>query len=101
MSLLLDALKKAAEQKAEKNRQESAGAGTSDETVVDAAASGLAGFVGLFSCVSCTWPLLATVFTGIFGTASAAASIVTGQPYGASTVVFLASVAMLVWRPTR
>ena len=38
MSLLLDALKKAAEQKAEKNRQESAGAGTSDETVVDAAA---------------------------------------------------------------
>ena len=70
-------------------------------TVVDAASSGLAGFVGLFSCVSCTWPLLATVFTGIFGTASAAASIVTGQPYGASTVVFLASVAMLVWRPTR
>lgn len=70
-------------------------------TVVDTASSGLAGFVGLFSCVSCTWPLLATVFTGIFGTASAAASIVTSQPYGASTIVFLASVAMLVWRPTR
>lgn len=70
-------------------------------TVVDATASGLAGFVGLFSCVSCTWPLLATVFTGIFGTASAAASVVTGQPYGVSTVVFLASVGMLVWRPTR
>lgn len=70
-------------------------------TVVDATASGLAGFVGLFSCVSCTWPLLATVLTGIFGTASAAASIVSGQPYGASTVVFLASVGMLVWRPTR
>lgn len=70
-------------------------------TVVDATASGLAGFVGLFSCVSCTWPLLATVFTGIFGTASAAASVVSGQPYGVSTVVFLASVGMLVWRPTR
>jgi len=70
-------------------------------TVVDAARTGLAGFVGLFSCVSCTWPLLATVLTGIFGTASAAASIVMGQPYGASTVVFLASVGMLVWRPVR
>lgn len=70
-------------------------------TVVDATRSGLAGFVGLFSCVSCTWPLLATVFTSIFGTASAAASLATGQPYGVSTVVFLASVAMLVWRPTR
>lgn len=70
-------------------------------TVADAATSGLAGFVGLFSCVSCTWPLLATILTGIFGTASAAASVVTGQPYGASTVVFLASVGMLVWRPTR
>ena len=70
-------------------------------TVVDAAGTGLAGFVGLFSCVSCTWPLLATVLTGIFGSASAAASIVTGQPYGASTVVFLASIGMLVWRPTR
>lgn len=69
-------------------------------TVVDATSAGLAGFVGLFSCVSCTWPLLATVFTGIFGTASAAATVVTGQPYGVSTVVFLASVGMLVWRPS-
>lgn len=70
-------------------------------TVVDAAASGLAGFVGLFSCVSCTWPLLATVFTGIFGSASAAASVISNEPYGASTVVFLASIGLLVWRPTR
>jgi Flp pilus assembly protein TadD len=37
MSLLLDALKKAAEQKAEKNRQEVPQAGSSDETVIDAA----------------------------------------------------------------
>lgn len=70
-------------------------------TVIDAARTGLAGFIGVFSCVSCTWPLLATVLTGVFGTASAAASIVTGQPYGASTVVFLASIGMLVWRPTQ
>lgn len=70
-------------------------------TVADAAATGLAGLVGLFSCVSCTWPLLATVLTGVFGSASAAASVVSGQPYGVSTVVFLASVALLVWRPGR
>lgn len=70
-------------------------------TVVDTATAGLAGLVGLFSCVSCTWPLLATVLTGIFGTASAAATLVSGQPYGISTIVFLASVGMLVWRPTQ
>jgi hypothetical protein len=48
MSLLLDALKKAAEQKAEKNRQEVPQAGSSDETVIDAAEdiSALEGIVG-------------------------------------------------------
>ena len=38
MSLLLDALKKAAEQKAEKSKQETPRGGPSDETVIDSAA---------------------------------------------------------------
>jgi len=38
MSLLLDALKKAAEQKAEKNKQETAETGSSDETLIETAA---------------------------------------------------------------
>ena len=70
-------------------------------TVLDAANTGLAGFLGLFSCVSCTWPVAATVLTGVFGGASAVASIATDQPYALSTVVFVSSVLLLTWRPTR
>ena len=70
-------------------------------TVLDAANTGLAGLLGLFSCVSCTWPVAATVFTGVFGGASAAASVATNQPYALSTVVFVSSVLLLTWRPSR
>jgi hypothetical protein len=70
-------------------------------TVADAAGSGsaLRGVVGLFSCVSCTWPVLATVLTTLFGGASAAAAVATNQPYGLSTVIFLSAIGLLVWRP--
>lgn len=70
-------------------------------TVLDAAGSALSGVVGLFSCVSCTWPILATVLSGVFGAGSAVAAVATSQPYGVSTLVFLSAVALLVWRPTR
>ncbi|MFB6071436.1 MAG: ABC transporter ATP-binding protein [Halobacterium sp.] len=68
-------------------------------TVVDASGRGLAGLLGLFSCVSCTWPVAATVLTGVFGSASAAATVATNQPYALSTVVFTSSVLLLAWRP--
>ena len=68
-------------------------------TVLDAAGSVVSGFVGLFSCVSCTWPVLGTVLTGVFGGSSAVVAFATGQPYGASTIVFLSAVALLRWRP--
>jgi hypothetical protein len=70
-------------------------------TVLDTANAGLAGLLGLFSCVSCTWPVAATVLTGVFGGTSAAASVATNQPYGLSTVVFVSSVLLLTWRPSR
>ena len=70
-------------------------------TVLDAANTGLAGVLGLFSCVSCTWPVAATVLSGVFGGASAAASVATNQPYALSTVVFVSSVLLLTWRPRR
>lgn len=69
-------------------------------TVLDAAGSALSGLVGVFSCVSCTWPVLGTVLTGVFGSASAVAAFATGQPYAASTLVFVSAVALLAWRPT-
>lgn len=70
-------------------------------TVLDAAGSAVAGVVGLFSCVSCTWPVLGTILTGVFGSSSAVVGFATSQPYGASTVVFLTAIALLYWRPLR
>lgn len=70
-------------------------------TVRDASASALSGVLGLVSCVSCTWPVLATVATGLFGSASALTSVAMTRAYGISTVVFVASVLALAWRPTR
>jgi len=69
--------------------------------VLDAAGAAFSGLIGLFSCVSCTWPILGTVLTSIFGTASTAVTVATNQPYGISTVVFLSAVGLLVWRPTQ
>jgi len=70
-------------------------------TVLDAARTGVAGLLGLFSCVSCTWPVAATLLTGAFGGASAVATLAQNEPYALSTVVFVSSVLLLVWRPTR
>jgi hypothetical protein len=69
-------------------------------TVIDAASSAIGGVLGLLSCVSCSWPILATVATGVFGSTSAVAVAATGYSYGISTVVFVATVALLAWRPT-
>jgi len=69
-------------------------------TVVDASASALSGLLGLVSCVSCTWPVLATIVTGAFGSASALTALATTRAYGLSTVVFVASVLLLRWRPS-
>jgi len=70
-------------------------------TVVDTARTGLAGLLGLLSCVSCTWPVVATLAAGLFGSASTAVVVAESQPYALSTVVFVSSVLLLVWRPSR
>lgn len=70
-------------------------------TVIDAVGSAITGVVGLFSCVSCVWPILGTVVTSVFGSGSALATVATNQPYGVSTVVFVSAVALLYWRPLR
>lgn len=69
-------------------------------TVLDAVSSALSGVVGLFSCVSCTWPILGTVLTSLLGEASAIVAFATNQPYAASTVVFLSAAGLLSWRPS-
>ena len=69
-------------------------------TVIDAAGSAVSGLLGLLSCVSCTWPVLASVATGVVGGGSAVASVALGFSYDLSTAVFLVTVALLYWRPS-
>jgi len=68
-------------------------------TVLDAAGSAVGGVLGLVSCVSCTWPVLATVGSTLFGGAGFLATSATEMPYDLSTAVFLLTVALLYWRP--
>lgn len=69
-------------------------------TVLDAAGTALSGVVGLFSCISCTWPVIGTIAAGVFGSSSALATAAMNQAYPLSTLVFLSAVALLWWRPS-
>lgn len=68
-------------------------------TVLDAAGAAVSGVLGLLSCVSCTWPVLASLVSGLLGSGTALAGAVYAQSYGLSTVVFVVTVALLYWRP--
>lgn len=68
--------------------------------VLEAAGSTLSGVVGLFSCVSCAWPVFGAVVTTLFGGGSAVAVAVATWPFDASTAIFLSALALLYWRPS-
>ncbi|WP_101296461.1 DUF7546 family protein [Halegenticoccus soli] len=70
-------------------------------TVVDAAGAAVSGILGLLSCVSCSWPIVASIATGVFGGGTALAASATALSYDLSTAVFLLTVALLYWRPFR
>ncbi|WP_416839199.1 hypothetical protein [Haloferax sp. DFSO52] len=69
------------------------------DTVVEAAGAAVSGVVGLFSCVSCSWPILTSLATSVFGSGTALALTVTTFSYDLSTLVFLVTVVLLRWRP--
>ena len=69
-------------------------------TFIDAAGSAVSGLLGLLSCVSCTWPVIASVATGVVGGGSAVATAALGFSYDLSTAVFLVTVGLLYWRPS-
>jgi hypothetical protein len=69
-------------------------------TVLDATGGALGGLLGLFSCVSCTLPVVAGVLSGFVGGAGAVATAAYAQSYLLSTAVFVLTVGLLVWRPT-
>jgi len=68
-------------------------------TALDASSALLGGVLGVFSCVSCTFPVLAGLVTGVAGS-TALAGAVTGYSYLLSTVAFVATAVVLAWRPT-
>lgn len=61
--------------------------------------SALAGVLGLFSCVSCTWPVVVAVVTGVFGVGAGAVVAFTPELW-TSTAVFVVTVVLLYWRPS-
>jgi len=69
-------------------------------TVLDTASSVVGGVLGLFSCVSCTLPVIAGIVSGFVGGSSAVAAAAYSQSYLLSTAVFVVTVGLLVWRPT-
>lgn len=69
-------------------------------TVLEAAGSAVSGLLGLFSCVSCTWPVIGTILAGLFGSGSAVYALALSQSIPLSTVVFVSAVALLRWRPS-
>ncbi|WP_049981244.1 DUF7546 family protein [Halolamina rubra] len=69
-------------------------------TVLDVSRSAVSGLLGLLSCVSCSWPILASVGTAALGGGSFVAVATTTYAYDVSTAVFLLTVALLSWRPS-
>jgi hypothetical protein len=69
-------------------------------TALDASNALVGGVVGLFSCVSCSFPIIAGIVTGIVGSGGALAALATESSYLLSTGVFVVTVGLLYWRPT-
>jgi hypothetical protein len=64
-------------------------------TVVDASGGVAGGVLGLFSCVSCVLPVVASIIGGFAGVGATLYQAALYQSYGLSTVVFLLSVGLL------
>jgi len=69
-------------------------------TVREASGALVGGVLGLFSCVSCSLPIVAALVSGLAGGGGAAATAAYSNSYTLSTVVFAVTVALLAWRPS-
>jgi len=56
----------------------------------------LSGVIGVFSCVSCTWPLIGAYLSSISGS-SLPLFLSTHQSYGLSTLIFITALSLLFW----
>jgi hypothetical protein len=68
-------------------------------TVLRAAGAALSGAVGLFSCVSCSFPIFASLASGVFGGSAALTGTLLAYSVDLSTVVFLLALGLLYWQP--
>lgn len=68
-------------------------------TAVEARSAVAGGVLGLFSCVSCTLPVVASVLGGFVGGAGALTAAASSLSYGAGTAVFVLTVLLLSYRP--
>lgn len=69
-------------------------------TALDASGAVVGGLVGVFSCVSCSFPLVAGVVTGVVGSGGALAAAAIQSSYLLSTAVFVVTVGFLSVRPS-
>lgn len=67
--------------------------------LLDTVTAAVSGAVGLLTCVSCSWPVFASLITGLLGGTTAAA-VVYSYSIDLSTLAFVLAVGVLVWRPT-
>ena len=68
-------------------------------TILDSVNATVSGLLGLFTCIGCSWPILASIVSGVGGASGAAATAVYSQSYEISTIAFVLTVALLYWRP--
>jgi len=67
--------------------------------LLDASGALASGALGLVSCLSCSFPIVASFVTGFLGGWVTLMSTAFAYSIDISTVAFLASVALLYWRP--
>ena len=68
-------------------------------TAIEAKSAVAGGALGLFSCVSCTLPVVASVVGGFVGGAGALTAAASSLTYGVGTAVFVVTVLLLSFRP--
>jgi hypothetical protein len=67
-------------------------------TLLDTVTAAVSGAVGLLTCVSCSWPVAASLITGIVG-GTTAASVVYSYSIDLSTLAFVFAIGVLIWAP--
>lgn len=69
--------------------------------VLASARSALAGLLGVATCVGCVWPAGAALVAALGGVGSPLAAAIPGIAYDLSTVLFVATAAVLHWSARR